>query len=75
MRKDAQFSAGHELYQRGRLTMFGTKKSRWNKSSAMKKIGMGMLAAGVTTAAVYGVRAYLRWRTNREEDEGVDIVE
>jgi len=55
--------------------MFGTKKSRWHKSSAIKKIGMGMLAAGITTAAVYGVRSYLRWRASRGEEEGIDIVE
>ncbi|HEY3295068.1 MAG TPA: hypothetical protein VGL38_06500 [bacterium] len=41
----------------------------------MKKVGMGLLAAGVTTAAVYGVRAYMRWRANRGEEEGIDIVE
>ncbi len=56
--------------------MFGTKRNRgWHKSSAMKKIGMGMLAAGVTTAVVYGVRSYIRWRNNRGLEEGVDIVE
>ncbi len=56
--------------------MFGMKKSRgWKKSSALSKIGMGMLAAGAVTAAVYGVRAYMNWRAGRGEEEGVDIVE
>jgi hypothetical protein len=56
--------------------MFGMKKSRgWKSHSAMKKIGMGMLVAGVATAAVYGVRAYMHWRSGRGEEEGVDIVE
>jgi hypothetical protein len=56
--------------------MFGTKKSRgWAKNSTMQRIGVGMLVAGVATATVYGVRAYLRWRSSRGEDEGIDIVE
>jgi len=56
--------------------MFGTKKSKgWTKNSTMRKIGVGMLVAGVATATVYGVRAYMRWRSGRAEDEGINIVE
>ena len=57
--------------------MFGMKKSRgWHRSSAFKKIGAGLLVAGVATAAVYGVRAYLRWRENSHMDEeGINVVE
>jgi hypothetical protein len=60
----------------GILTMFSMMKSKERRrSSAMKKIGIGILAAGVTTAVVYGVRAYFRWRSNHSEDERADALE
>jgi len=56
--------------------MFSMNKSRgWHKGSAMKKIGVGMLVVGVATAAVYGVRAYLRRRGNHNTEEKVEIEE